>query len=66
MPRIAATTDPFAARLAKIYDPIIEDAVRAAYARDYQAFGFVFQTDIPRVGSTNTRAGPVSISITST
>lgn len=40
MPDISAPTDPLAARLSRIYDPIIERGARAAYARDYEAFGF--------------------------
>lgn len=40
MPEPQAVTDPFAARLAKIYGPDIEAAAREACHRDYLAFGF--------------------------
>lgn len=40
MPDLAEKTDSFADRLDQIYDPVIERAARAAYARDYEAFGF--------------------------
>ncbi|MEJ6396533.1 sulfotransferase family 2 domain-containing protein [Yoonia sp. 208BN28-4] len=40
MPGIPAGTDPHADRLAQICDAEIEAAARAAYARDYTAFGF--------------------------
>lgn len=40
MPGIPEQTDPYAARLAQIYDAEIEAAARDACQRDYVAFGF--------------------------
>jgi len=40
MLRVPDETDPLAGRLAKVYDAEIEAAARAAYVRDYEAFGF--------------------------
>ena len=40
MPAVPKTTDPYAARLAAIYDDVVELAARDAYGRDYEAFGF--------------------------
>lgn len=40
MPDLPAITDPFAERLAAIYDDAIESAARDAYQRDYENFGF--------------------------
>ncbi|WP_386679439.1 nodulation protein NodH [Loktanella sp. R86503] len=40
MPDLPELTDPHAARLAAIYDDVVETAARDAYARDYEAFGF--------------------------
>ncbi|SFR54817.1 LPS sulfotransferase NodH [Yoonia tamlensis] len=39
-PAIGDTEHPHTNRLRAVYDPIIEEAARAAYARDYAAFGF--------------------------
>ena len=41
MPKVPEQTDPLAARLAAIYDSSVERAARDAYARDYEAFGFL-------------------------
>ncbi|MFQ3252198.1 MAG: LPS sulfotransferase NodH [Loktanella salsilacus] len=40
MPDLPEQTDPYAARLAAIYDDVVEAAARDAYGRDYEAFGF--------------------------
>ena len=40
MPPVPEVTDPHAQRLAAIYDDEIEAAARAAFGRDYTAFGF--------------------------
>lgn len=40
MPDLPEVTDPFADRLAAIYDSIVEQAARDAYPRDYESFGF--------------------------
>lgn len=40
MPPLPAVTDPYAARLAAIYDDAVEMAAQDAYGRDYDAFGF--------------------------
>ena len=40
MPEPVSPTDPYAARLAEIYDQKIEQAARDACQRDYTAFGF--------------------------
>lgn len=40
MPVVEQPTDTHAGRLSEIYDPEIESAVRAVYARDYIGFGF--------------------------
>ncbi|MBS1302506.1 nodulation protein NodH [Loktanella sp. SALINAS62] len=40
MPEVPTVTDPYADRLATIYDDQIESAARDAYAKDYEAFGF--------------------------
>jgi len=40
MPEPQAVTDPYAAKLATIYDKEIEVAARDACHRDYLAFGF--------------------------
>ena len=40
MPPLADQTDPWAARLASIYDEQVEQAAQDAYGRDYEAFGF--------------------------
>ena len=40
MPGLPETTDPYAARLAAIYDDVVERTTREAYGRDYEAFGF--------------------------
>ncbi len=40
MPPLPDATDPYAARLAAIYDDVVEMAARDAYGRDYEAFGF--------------------------
>ena len=39
MPEPMRVTDPFASRLAQIYDPDVEAAAREACQRDYLAFG---------------------------
>jgi LPS sulfotransferase NodH len=46
MPGIPENTDPYAARLAAIYDSEIEAAARAAYGRDYTTFGFSDYTPV--------------------
>ena len=40
MPPVPENADPHAARLAAIYDDVVELAARDAYGRDYDAFGF--------------------------
>lgn len=40
MPAVAEVTDPHAAWLSRIVDAELQDAARAAYARDFTAFGF--------------------------
>ena len=40
MPDLPEKTDPYGARLAAVYDDVVEMAVRDAYNRDYEAFGF--------------------------
>ncbi|WP_157057338.1 nodulation protein NodH [Loktanella sp. 3ANDIMAR09] len=40
MPEVPTVTDPYAARLAAIYDADIEAAARDAYGKDYESFGF--------------------------
>jgi len=40
MPEPQAVTDPYAAKLATVYDKEIEVAARDACHRDYLAFGF--------------------------
>ena len=39
-PDFASLTDPFADRLARIYDAELEKASNDAYSRDYMSFGF--------------------------
>ena len=40
MPPLVERTDPLSARLALIYDDMVEQAAQDAYGRDYEAFGF--------------------------
>jgi LPS sulfotransferase NodH len=46
MPGLPAQTDPYADRLAAIYDAEVEAAARAACGRDYTAFGFADYTPV--------------------